>query len=247
MSWRRFPDQLAVSTHMQLTGTTRELGLLLGFTILFPIGILFFLNVLIVPALRVQVLIGTIMMETALLNVNVLAQAIGGDKQTKLFDLFVSLPISPAVYALSIALSILPFSLASAVVTLGVAIVAFHVVITPFTLAALVGGFVLVWGSTLGVGFLIGVLGRSPRQINSMAQLVGILLTFFVPVFYPASILPLPLRVVAYGWPLTWGAQFLVAVVNGPASTLAISGAVLVGFVVAWFALIGSGIRWRER
>lgn len=239
--------QLAIATRMLLVESTRELGLLLGFTIIFPLGLLFFLNLLVAPELRVQVLIGTIMMEMALLNVNSLAQSIGADKESKILDLWVSLPISPVVYALSVALTFLPFTLLSAAVTLAVAIAFFHVPVALGTVGLLLAGFVLVWASTLGVGFLIGVYGRSPRQINSWAQLIGVLLTFFVPVFYPATLLPLPLRLVAYAWPLTWGSEFLVAVVHHATPTALLAGAVLAGYVVLWFLLIARGLRWRER
>jgi ABC-2 type transport system permease protein len=238
--------QIGTATRMLLVESTRALGLLLGFTIIFPIGILFFLNVLVAPAVRTQVLVGTIMMEMALINVNSLAQSIGQDKQSKVFDLWVSLPVSPVVYTLSNALSFLPYSLASAVVTLGVAVYGFGVPLAPATLPLLAGGLVLVWGSTIGIGFLIGAYGRSPRQINSYAQLVGILLTFFAPVFYPVSILPPALRAVAYAWPLTWGSTFLVGILKGATATVIASGAVLAGFVAFWFLLIGLGVRWRQ-
>ncbi|HTS33486.1 MAG TPA: ABC transporter permease [Thermoplasmata archaeon] len=238
--------QLAISVRMSFVETTRELGFVLGFTIIFPIGILFFLNHLVAPDLRTQVLVGTVMMETALLNINVLAQAIGSDKQTRLFDLWVSLPVSPVVYALSVAVVLLPFTLISAAVTLGVAVAFFGVAVSTSTLVFLVAGFALVWASTMGIGYLIGVFGGTPRQINSNAQLVGVILTFFAPVFYPVSVLPAPLRAVAYAWPLTWGTQFLVGILQGAASTTLWSALVLVGFVILWLAIIGIGPRWRQ-
>ncbi len=238
--------QLGIATRMLLVESTRELGIILGFTIIFPIGILFFLNQLVAPDLRVQVLVGTIMMETALLNINALAQSLGNDKSTRMFDLWVSLPINPIAYALSNALSLLPFTLASALITLGVAVAAFHVSIATSVFPLLVGGFVLVWASTLGIGYLVGVYGGTPRQINSTAQIVGIILTFFAPIFYPVTVLPLPLQAVAYLWPLTWGSEFLVAVVHGAGGTVLLAGSVLVVYVLAWFVLIGTGLRWRQ-
>ncbi len=238
--------QLATSVRMSFVETTRELGFVLGFTIVFPIGILFFLNHLVAPSLRTQVLVGTVMMETALLNINVLAQAIGSDKQTRLFDLWVSLPISPVVYALSIAVVLLPFTLLSAAVTLGVAVAFFGVAVSLPTLAVLVAGFALVWASTMGIGYLIGVFGGTPRQINSNAQLVGVILTFFAPVFYPVSVLPGPLQAVAYAWPLTWGTQFLVGILDGGTPTTLLSAGVLLAYVIAWLVIIGIGPRWRQ-
>ncbi len=238
--------QLGIALQMSLTETLRELAIVLGFTIIFPIGILFFLNHLVVPSLRTQVLVGTIMMETALLNVNALAQSIGSDKQTRIFDLYVSLPISPVVYALANALVLLPFTLLSAAITLGVAVAFFGVGITLPIALLLIGGFVLVWASTMGIGYLIGVYGGTPRQINANAQLVGIVLTFFAPVFYPVTILPPAVQVIAYLWPLTWGTQFLVGILNGGGPSVVLAGLVLVGYIVAWLVLIGIGPRWRE-
>jgi ABC-2 type transport system permease protein len=238
--------QLATAVEMSFAETTRELGFVLGFTIIFPVGILFFLNHLVAPSLRAQVLIGTIMMETALLNINVLAQSIGSDKQTRIFDLWVSLPVSPVVYALANAVVLLPFTLLSAAITLVVAVEFFGVAVTPLVLLALLAGFALVWASTMGVGYLIGVFGGTPRQINQNAQLVGVILTFFAPVFYPVSVLPTPLQAVAYAWPLTWGTQFLVGILGGSMATTALSGIVLAGFVTVWLVIIGIGPRWRQ-
>ncbi|MGI0155855.1 MAG: hypothetical protein ACREDE_06955, partial [Thermoplasmata archaeon] len=149
--------QTLVATKMLLVESNRQVGFLLGFTVLFPIGILFFLNELVAPDLRTQVLVGVIMMEMALLNINTLAQSIGTDKQSKLFDLWVSLPISPVVYVLGIAFQLLPYSLLSAFVTLGVAIAAFGIQLPWTAVPLLVFGLVVVWASTLGIGFLIGV------------------------------------------------------------------------------------------
>ncbi|MGI0130034.1 MAG: ABC transporter permease [Thermoplasmata archaeon] len=239
--------QTLVATKMLLVESNRQVGFLLGFTVLFPIGILFFLNELVAPDLRTQVLVGVIMMEMALLNINTLAQSIGTDKQSKLFDLWVSLPISPVVYVLGIAFQLLPYSLLSAFVTLGVAIAAFGIQLPWTAVPLLVFGLVVVWASTLGIGFLIGVYGRSPRQINLWAQLIGILLSFFAPVFYPLSALPAPLQVVASAWPLTWGAQFLLGILHSSTRVVLESGLVLGGFIALWFVLIGLGLRWRQK
>lgn len=246
MSLGRSLRQTVIATRMLLKESTRELGLLLGFTVLFPIGILFFLNVQVPAAERVQVLVGTIMMEMSLLNVNALAQSMGQDKERKIFDLWVSLPVSPVVYTVSTAMSFLPFSLASAFVTLAVADMGFGVALPLVLMPELITGLLLVWLSTLGIGFLIGAYGRTPRQINTYAQLVGILLTFFAPVFYPVSILPPVLQGVAYLWPLTWGSVFLVGILHGDGLTVLRAGAVLAGFVLLWFVLIARGVRWRQ-
>ncbi|HEY6238439.1 MAG TPA: ABC transporter permease [Thermoplasmata archaeon] len=239
--------QTYVAWRMALAQSLRELGALLAFLIVFPLGFLFFLGLIVKTTLLPQVLVGSLMMELGLININVLAQSIGGDKQSKVYDLWVSLPISPLVYVLALALSLLPFSLLSAVVTLVVGIYLFGIPIALGLVPLLFLGFLLVWASTLGIGFLIGVYGSSPRQISTLAQFVGIVMTFFAPVFYPVSLLPPALRLVAYVWPLTWGAQLFASLLAGDPGALVASGAVLTGFTVAWFALIAVGLRWRQR
>lgn len=238
--------QIRDATVMLYRQTLRELGLLLAFVILFPLGFLFFLGALARGALLDQVVVGSVMMETALLNVNVLAQTIGQDKDNKLYDLWVSLPVSPVVYVVANALGLLPFSLLSAFLTLGVGDLYFHLGIALTLLPVLLLAFLLVWASTLGIGFLIGVYGRSPRQINSLAQFVGILMSFFAPIFYPVSLLPLPLQYVAEAWPLTWGAALLSDLLHNAFAAAGIASAVLGGFSVLWLFVIGYGLRWRS-
>jgi ABC-2 type transport system permease protein len=238
--------QIRDSLEMQLRATIREVGVILAFVIIFPLGFLFFLGQIAAPALRTQVLVGSVMMEMALLNINVVAQGIGQDKQSKLYDLWVSFPMSPAVYVVALALSVLPFSLASAALTLSVGSLYFHIALLPLILPLLLG-LLLVWTSTIGVGFLVGVYGRSPRSINTNAQFVGIVMTFFAPIFYPVSVLPLPLQYVAYAWPLTWGASFLVAIIHGSSAIAAQAALALVGYSALWFALIIAGLRWRQK
>ncbi|HEV2317780.1 MAG TPA: ABC transporter permease [Thermoplasmata archaeon] len=244
MSLMRTVRQTVDATLMAYRSASRDLGLLLAFIILFPIGFLFFLGQIVAPAQRPHVLVGSIMMEMALLNINVIAQSIGQDKESKLYDLWVSLPMSPVVYVTSLALSFLPFSLLSAGITLAVGAVWFG--IGAFSIGVLLAALLLVWASTLGIGFLVGVYGTSPRQINTSAQFVGIVMTFFAPVFYPVTALPVALQYLAYAWPLTWGAILLQAILTGSATGVLAAGGVLAVFAVAWVVLIGIGLRWRQ-
>ena len=241
-----FVRQVAAAAMLNYRQTLREIGLILGFVVLFPVGFLFFLGLVVRTALLTQVVVGSLMMETALLNVNVLAQGIGNDKQQKIYDLWVSLPVSPVVYVVANALSLLPFSLLSAVVTLTIGVLYFGVALPLATLPLLLGAFLLVWASTLGIGFLIGVYGRSPRQINTIAQFVGIIMTFFAPVFYPLSVLPPALRYVAELWPITWGSAFMEDILVNAWGPATIAAAVLVAFTAGGFVLIGAGLRWRQ-
>ena len=237
--------QTGVALRMIFRATMREIGVILAFVVLFPLAFLFFLGAIVQPALRTQVVVGAVMMETALLNINVLAQTMGADKESKQYDLWVSLPVSPLVYVTAQAVSLLPFSILSAIVTIGVGVLAFGVTIPIAVVPILFLGFLLVWASTLGIGFAIGVFGRTPRQINQIAQFVGIVMTFFAPVFYPVTFLPIPLRIVAYAWPITWGTVLLTGVLSANATSVVEATAVLGAFALASLIVIARGIRWR--
>jgi ABC-2 type transport system permease protein len=238
--------QTAVALSMIFRATIREIGIILAFVVLFPLAFLFFLGAIVMPDLRTQVVVGAVMMEVALLNVNVLAQSMGSDKATKQYDLWVSLPVSPVVYVTSLALSLLPFSLLSAAITIAVGAVWFGVTLPLSILPVLFLGFLLVWASTLGIGFAVAVYCRTPRQINQVAQFVGIVMTFFAPVFYPVSFLPLPLRYLAYAWPITWGTVLLTGLLRSDLSTVIEATAVLGAFALGSVVLIARGIHWRE-
>jgi ABC-2 type transport system permease protein len=238
--------QTSIAFAMIMRATLREIGVILAFVVLFPLAFLFFLGAIVQPDLRTQVVVGAVMMEVALLNVNVLAQSMGADKESKQYDLWVSLPVSPMVYVTSLALSLLPFSLVSAAVTITVGVVYFGISIPLTIVPVLFLGFLLVWASTLGIGFGIAVYCRTPRQINQVAQFVGIVMTFFAPVFYPVSFLPLPLRYLAYAWPITWGTVLLNGLLTAQPSTVLEATAVLGAFAIGSVVLIARGIRWRE-
>lgn len=245
MTARRTLIQLSVTTMMYYRTIARQLGLLLAFVVLFPLGFLFFLGIVIQPTLKSQVLVGAIMMEIALLNINVVAQNFGSDKQTKIYDLWVSLPIHPISYVLAGAFALLPFSLLSAGLTLLIGSLFFGLHFGGLILP-LFGALLLVWGSTLGIGFLIGAYGTSPRQINQVAQFVGIVMTFFAPIFYPVSALPPIARDIAYVWPLTWGSLLLSGLLeHEPTQTLQ-AIVVLVAFTLVWVVLMVYGLRWRR-
>ncbi|MDE1821969.1 MAG: ABC transporter permease [Euryarchaeota archaeon] len=224
----------------------RELGLILAFFLLFPLGFLFFLSILVQPSFRPQILVGSIMMEVALININVLAQSVAQDKQSHFFDLWVSFPVSPLVYVLGNALPWLPVSLLTAGVTLAMGIYLFGISVAVAPLLLLVA-LVLIWSSTTGIGYLVAVYGGNPRQVNMLAQFVGIVMTFFAPIYYPVTALPLAAQYVAYAWPLTWGAILLKALFASNLTQAAIAILVLSLYTAAGYALIALGLRWRAK
>ena len=232
----------------ELRVALRDLGPLLMFTFLLPLGILFFLGHLVGNlASQRQILVGSILLETALVTITSTAEQMAQDKQTRMYDLWVSTPVSPLTYLFSIALTNLPLTLISAATLLLAADAFFGIGLSALALAGVFLSLLLVFGSTLGIGFLIGAYGRSPRATNTLANFAGAMLGFFAPVYYPVTIIPLPWRYLAYGWPLTWGSLLLDAVISGTGGPPLLAVMVLVGFSLLWVLLVGKALRWRER
>ncbi len=185
-------------------------------------------------------------MEIALVNINVLAQSFAQDKPSHFFELWVSFPLSPIVYVLGTALPWLPISLLTAGVTLAAGILLFgiHLTISP---VILVLSLVLVWSSTTGIGYLVAVYGRTPGQVNQLAQFVGVMMTFFAPIYYPVTALPLFAQYIAYARPLSWGAILLKAIFLSQTATATLANGVLSLYTVVGFALIAGGLDWRQK
>ncbi len=245
--WR--PVALTVDVSwLQFRNALRDLGPLLMFFFLLPLGILFFLGHLAGGNLasQRQILVGSILLETALVNITATAEQMAQDKQSRMYDLWVSTPVSPIVYLLSISLTNLPLTLLSAGTLLLAADLFFGIGLSLVALAVVFLALLLVFCSTLGVGFLIGAYGWSPRATNTLANFAGSMLGFFAPVYYPVTIIPLPWRYLAYGWPLTWGSILLDGVISGTNGSLLLPVGVLVGFSLLWILLIGRVLRWRD-
>lgn len=245
--WPAVPLTVEVAG-LQLRTALRDLGPLLMFFFLLPLGILFFLGSLVGSlASQRQILVGSILLETALVNITSTAEQMAQDKQSRMYDLWVSTPVSPLVYLLSISLTNLPLTLVSAASLLLAAEALFGIGLSALALAGVFASLLLVFTSTLGIGFLIGAYGRSPRATNTLANFAGAMLGFFAPVYYPVTILPLPWRYLAYGWPLTWGSVLLDDVISGTGGAALLPVGVLAGFSLLWVVWVGKVLRWRER
>lgn len=241
----RVLTQLAYACLISLRAMQRDLAIVVAFFLVFPLGFLFFLTRLVPSGSLSIILVGSVMMEAALINVNVLPQSLANDKATHIYELWVSLPISPATFVAGSALPWLPVSLAISAFTLFIGVTLFGIAV-PVSALLILGALFLVWTSTMGLGFLVAVYGGRPRQVNQLAGFMGIIMTFFAPIFYPIADLPVDLRYVAYLWPPTWGALLLQGLFASNIPQSALAAGVLALFSIGGLIIIGLGLRWRE-
>jgi ABC-2 type transport system permease protein len=120
-------------------------------------------------------------------------------------DIFVASKVSPISYALGLSVSTL-------LVSLPALLVAFVVLFleTPMGvlgLLALLAVAGLTWMAMLLMGFALGASTKNTRRANSLPQLLGLLLGFLPPVYYPLDRIPGFLQPFALALPTTNAAQ----------------------------------------
>ena len=166
----------------------------------------------------------------------------------RLQDMFVSSPVSPLVYVLSLSVSQLFNGL--------LGIILFSILIAVGDKITLVSGIeiglaaVLTWASVSALGFLISTFARDMRDLWVYSPLLTVLLSFLPPVFYPITFIPESFRFVAYTAPTTYPAQ-IIQMATGIVSTsnvgLAFDFTGGVAYTLLLVGLSAKFARWRQR
>ncbi len=166
----------------------------------------------------------------------------------RLQDMFVSSPVSPLVYVLSLSVSQLFNGL--------LGIILFSVLIAIGDKITLVGGIeialaaVLTWASVSALGFLISTFARDMRDLWVYSPLLTVLLSFLPPVFYPITFIPESFRFVAYAAPTTYPAQIIqmaTGIVSANNVGLAFDFTGGVAYTLLLVGLSAKFARWRQR
>ncbi len=120
-------------------------------------------------------------------------------------DMLVASPVSPVSYALGLSLSTLLSS--SPAIVIALAILLANIPIGPVAFLGVLGVTVLMWLSMVFIGFAIGATTKNTRRANSLPQILGFVLGFLPPVYYPLALLPPWLQPFAMLIPSTHAAQ----------------------------------------
>jgi ABC-2 type transport system permease protein len=152
-----------------------------------------------------QSVVGAIVLSLAFAGIGS-AQSVYFNKHWFRFqDIFVASPVSPISYALGLSVSTLIISLPALVIAF--VILALDTSIGALGLLAVVGVAALTWIAMLLMGFALGASTKNTRRANSLPQLLGLLLGFLPPVYYPLDRVPVFLQPVAALIPTTQAAQ----------------------------------------
>ena len=120
-------------------------------------------------------------------------------------DMFVASPVSPIAYTLGLSLSTL-FS-SSPSVLLALAILVWYQPVGLMPILATLAVSTLLWLSMVFAGFAIGASTKNTRRANSLPQILGFVIGFLPPVYYPLSLLPASVQPFALAIPSTHAAQ----------------------------------------
>jgi hypothetical protein len=115
--------------------------------------------------------------------------------ELKFQNMLIATPLTPVSYTLGLALSSLIYSMPGIAVMAG--ILAYRGIITPWSAAPITASLFAEWLSTSMLGFTISTYLRDTRYAWAIGNILGFTLGTLFPVFYPATILPVPYIAIA--------------------------------------------------
>ena len=165
----------------------------------------------------------------------------------KLQDMVVSSPASPAIYVMGVAASeIIYVSPAIAVlITLG----AIYVHPTAFQTLELFADMVLMFLTSVSIGFMFATLSSDIVQSFSFSRLLQLLFTTITPVYYPITYIPLPYRDLAYLSPTTYAAEIAqssTGYLSISSGNTLVDWAVLAAVAASMVIIVSKKARWKE-
>ncbi|MGH9411767.1 MAG: ABC transporter permease [Vicinamibacterales bacterium] len=196
---------------------------------------------------RVRFLAGSIVFSLSLTAITWLGYLLLENRFTGRLKLFATLPLAPSSYVLGIVMfalaqgSLATISLLCIARVLGVH-TAFSMPFGPLLLAAIVLVTVLC---VSGVAVIIAARARSFSEGSLLTDALGAGMVFLAPIYFPATVMPLPLRLLSRVLPTTYAAHGVqVALAGGTAvgsDLLALAGLAVVSLSVGFRVM-----RWRE-
>ena len=194
-----------------------------------------------------QSVVGAIVLSLAFAGIGS-AQSVYFNKHWFRFqDIFVASKVSPISYALGLSVSTLIISLPAIVIAF--IILGLDTGAGVYGLLAVLAVSAVTWMTMLLMGFALGASTKNTRRANSLPQLLGLLLGFLPPVYYPLSLVPGFLQPFAMLIPTTQAAQlskyYAGLLVISPGEIL-FGWAYLIGFAVVLALLAARMAHWTD-
>jgi len=166
----------------------------------------------------------------------------------RLQDMIVASPARAGAYVAGMTVSELIYS-SPAIAILSV-LFYFYVHVTPGQLGAIVGVMLLMFLTSVSIGFLLATISSDIVQGFAYTRLLSTLFTTIPPVYYPITFIPLPWRYFAYFSPTTYAseiAQNAAGLVRQTAFSIDEAWLVLLAVTALFFFVSLTKARWREK
>ncbi len=188
------------------------------FSIILPIGILVALGTIVSTIYKVYLISGTITFYMTIGTTLSIAQGLANERESGRLSLLLAAGISRELYSLSIAISNGLSALLVTPLLLIFGVLLFHLKVAspPLLVIAIISA--LFMGITMGM--LIGFAFRTPRDVNQYSQIISFTLSFFAPVYFPYTFIPLPYRYLTLLEPTTYASQSISMALIGNTSSI---------------------------
>ncbi len=196
-----------------------------------------------------QSVVGAIVLSLAFAGIGS-AQSVYFNKHWFRFqDIYVASPVSPISYAFGLSVSTLLVSLPALVIAMIILFLQTSAGVVGMLIVTLVA--IVTWIAMLLLGFVLGASTKNARRANSLPQLLGLLLGFLPPVYYPLDKVPGYLQPLAELIPTTQAAQlskYYAGVLSTPltAGEILFGWAYLIAFVVVLAFLAARLSHWTD-
>lgn len=196
-----------------------------------------------------QSVVGAIVLSLAFAGIGS-AQSVYFNKHWFRFqDIYVASKVSPVSYAFGLSLSTLLVSLPALVIAMTILYLDTSAGLLGILAVTLVA--IVTWIAMLLLGFVLGASTKNTRRANSLPQLLGLVLGFLPPVYYPLDRLPAFLQPLAALIPTTQAAQLSKYYAGVLPSSLSFAEVLfgwvyLIGFAVVLAVLASRLSHWTD-
>jgi len=222
--------ELADLVMLQLKTTKAYILAFLTISILNPIALVFVFGIISMKEFAPYIIAGTVTYEVSTGIMTTVIRSIGYEKSNGRFSLMIASGITKEIFAISVALSGGLLYILSIVFILLVGVYSLHlqVVSIPYLIVGVVASIFMA--SMFGMA--LGLLIKSYSAAIQYSSVISLILTFFAPVYFPITLIPLPFRYLAYLEPTTYVSQSVYnAFVGNPVSLLWSLGIVIIGVI----------------
>jgi ABC-2 type transport system permease protein len=204
-----------------------------------------FIGVFAGGSMAIQSLVGAIVLTLFFSGIQVAQSTYYNKHWFRFQDIYVASPVSPVSYALGLSIATLLGALPAVLFAIGVLFFSWSVTVVGVGLLLIVA--FLLWMSTVFMGFSLGSSIKDTRRANNIPQVLGFVLGFLPPVYYPLDKIPGFLQPIAMMIPTTHCAQLAkhyLGLIDIPAWQILFGWVYLILFLLIMVALAYRWARW---